>query len=200
MKKVAGYLAMASLFAATGAMATVTAEDTDEGEIEVRSVIHPFIELNILDSTLDWSAPNFTSAANDLTDNTTRGVGRALFSVRANTAYSLTVTTADGCWNASNLLPSPEASFRQVRFVHEANGDWIGGKLFLDRHPDSPGFTHDWNNDGGDCRISTDAYAAETHTWGLGASFRPSSSGTRPILEGFRDNCRRQAPIQQQPG
>jgi hypothetical protein len=153
------------------------AQSEDEAEIKITSEIHPFIEINVVDSALNWSAPNFSSTANDLMANTTPGTGRARFSVQANTDYSLTVTTVDGCWQASNLLASDEASFRQVRFIHEENGDWIGGRLFLDRYPDSPGLTHDWNNGGGDCRISTGAYAAETHTWGLGASFLPRLVG-----------------------
>lgn len=164
-----------------GALSTVgaagLAQTQDEGEIEVQAQISPFIELTIVDSTLDWSAPNFSDAANVLFDNTTPGEGRARFSVEANTDYSLTVTTADGCWQASNLLPSPEASVRQVRFIHEANGDWIGGELFLDRFPDSPGFSHAWNNNGGDCRITTGSQIAETHVWGLGANFRPRLVG-----------------------
>ncbi|MCC6006715.1 MAG: hypothetical protein JJU40_03460 [Rhodobacteraceae bacterium] len=148
----------------------------DTGEIEVRAEIAPFIELTILDSALDWRAPTFERADNDLANNTDDGA-RARFSVEANTNYALTVTTVDGCWNASNLLNAPEASFRQVRFKHETNGDWIGGTLFLDRHPGSRGLSYSWNNDGADCRIATGTYPAENHIWGLGAAFRPRLVG-----------------------
>ena len=148
----------------------------DQAEIEVNLEITPFIELTIIDSALNWRAPTFDRADNNLRDNTEAGA-RALFEVESNTDYSLTVTTADGCWQASNLLPSGEASFRQVRFQHETNGDWIGGTLFLDRDPGSPGLSYDWNHDGADCRIATATYVAETHIWGLGAAFRPRLVG-----------------------
>lgn len=148
----------------------------DEVEIKVNMEITPFIELRIIDNALDWRAPTFDRADNNLRDNT-EARARARFEVESNTDYSLTVTTADGCWQASKLLPPGEDSFRQVRFRHATNGDWVGGTLFLDRHPGSPGMTYDWNHDGADCKISTGTYGAETHTWGLGAAFRPRLVG-----------------------
>lgn len=149
------------------------AQAVDTREIVVKAHIAPFIELSLIDSELNWQAPTFAAVDNDLSGNTTPGVGRARFQVESNTTYSLTVTTADGCWQASNL--PGDASVRHVRFVH-ASGDWIGGALLLDRDPASPGVTYDWNT-GGDCRITTGTYAAETRVWGLGARFIPRLVG-----------------------
>jgi len=161
------YLAIVGLMAVLAAPALAA-----EGTINVSVTVEPILAITVLDAALTWT----TSGLADL-DNDLKGKLRAKFDVSANTDYVLKVTSSNGTWLASAVLPSPYDTYKQVKFQGTSD-TFIGGSLLLDSTPDvlsDNASNTGWNGATGE--VVTGTQAAGTHTWGLSGAFAPKLVG-----------------------
>ncbi len=148
---------------ATGAMG----QTSNEGEIEVNINVQSFVEVEVIDSVLDWDVGG-TSAHDD--DMGWHSGEEAKFEVRANDQHNITITSGNGTWNDTANLAAPYDTYEQVKYLNtDGSGSFIGGNLMLIAS-DAPGSSQNWDGDEGN--IVRSGLPADTNIWGIAARGR----------------------------
>ena len=154
------------------ALAVPAFAQTDDAVIYINSEIQSFIDVNVVNDltvTLDdpsyYTQPGGLDLAGAPFENQ-----RARFSVTANEAYNLTLTT--DTFTADHV----STTYKQVEFENLADATKVhGGSLFLDTDPGNWDSAYNdivrWSGANGN--IVLNGAAAGSHEYGIGGEFVP---------------------------
>ncbi len=151
----------------------------EEESIPVNMNVQAFVEIEVLDP--DGVNYDIAGTADADTDMGFHSGQHAEFSVTANAAHTLTITSSNGTWQASELIDPPYDTYEQVKFLGSAD-TFIGGSLYL-IDPASPGSSRYWHGDNGN--IVESAIPAGVKVWGIAAAPKPQLVGDSSNLTGI---------------